>query len=128
MSVEARLVDRVGRAAAGATAPKLGWSPPMSTAPDPCVGVCVNVSRFPSGTMEGTSATATRQAGAAVGQFPLRAVCRWKGGCVPVGKGVWAVYYKQIRKSEQRPPLHLRAADLVAQPRVGKEVLAVLEQ
>ena len=21
---------------------------------------------------------------------------------------VWAVYYKQIRKSEQRPPLHLR--------------------
>ncbi len=115
-----------------------------------------NVSRFPSGTMEGTSATATRQAGAAVGQFPLRAVCRWKGGCVPVGKAcvggllqtdpqeraktttassgcrprptapdsqrfsllretvcVWAVYYKQIRKSEQRPPLHLRAADLV---------------
>ena len=31
--------------------------------------------------------------------------------------GVWAVYYKQIRKSEQRPPLHLRAADLVPQPR-----------
>jgi len=30
---------------------------------------------------------------------------------------VWAVYYKQIRKSEQRPPLHLRAADLVPQPR-----------
>ena len=32
---------------------------------------------------------------------------------------VWAVYYiyyKQIRKSEQRPPLHLRAADLVPQP------------
>ena len=26
---------------------------------------------------------------------------------------VWAVYYRQIRKSEQRPPLHLRAADLV---------------
>ena len=26
---------------------------------------------------------------------------------------VWAVYYKQIRKSEQRPPLHLRTADLV---------------
>ena len=25
---------------------------------------------------------------------------------------MWAVYYKQIRKSEQRPPLHLRAADL----------------
>ena len=30
---------------------------------------------------------------------------------------VWALYYKQIRKSEQRPPLHLRAADLVPQPR-----------
>ena len=30
---------------------------------------------------------------------------------------VWAVYYKQIRQSEQRPPLHLRAADLVPQPR-----------
>jgi hypothetical protein len=30
---------------------------------------------------------------------------------------VWAGYYKQIRKSEQRPPLHLRAADLVPQPR-----------
>ena len=30
---------------------------------------------------------------------------------------VWVVYYKQIRKSEQRPPLHLRAADLVPQPR-----------
>ena len=32
-------------------------------------------------------------------------------------ESVWAVYYKQIRKSEQRPPLHLRAADLVPQPR-----------
>ena len=30
---------------------------------------------------------------------------------------VWAVYYRQIRKSEQRPPLHLRTADLVPQPR-----------
>ena len=30
---------------------------------------------------------------------------------------VGAVYYKQIRKSEQRPPLHLRTADLVPQPR-----------
>ena len=28
-----------------------------------------------------------------------------------------AVYYIQIRKSEQRPPLHLRTADLVPQPR-----------
>jgi hypothetical protein len=28
---------------------------------------------------------------------------------------VWAVYYKQIRKSEQRPPLHLRASSLSAQ-------------
>ena len=26
---------------------------------------------------------------------------------------VWAVYYIQIRKSEQRPPLYLRTADLV---------------
>ena len=32
---------------------------------------------------------------------------------------VWAVYYKQIRKSEQRPPLHLRAADLVPAPDPG---------
>ena len=32
---------------------------------------------------------------------------------------VWAVYYIQIRKSEQRPPLHLRAADLVPQPRTA---------
>jgi len=30
---------------------------------------------------------------------------------------VGAVYYIQIRKSEQRPPLHLRTADLVPQPR-----------
>ena len=30
---------------------------------------------------------------------------------------MWAVYCKQIRKSEQGPPLHLRTADLVAQPR-----------
>ena len=30
---------------------------------------------------------------------------------------VWAVYYRQIRKSEQRPPLHLWTADLVPQPR-----------
>ena len=30
---------------------------------------------------------------------------------------VWVVYYKQIRKSEQRPPLHLRTADLVPQSR-----------
>ena len=29
---------------------------------------------------------------------------------------VWAVYYKQIRKSEQIPPLHLRAADLAHSP------------
>ena len=30
---------------------------------------------------------------------------------------VGAVYYKQIRKSEQRPPLQLRTADLVPQSR-----------
>ena len=30
---------------------------------------------------------------------------------------VGAVYYKQIRKSEQRPPLYLRTADLVPHPR-----------
>ena len=30
---------------------------------------------------------------------------------------VGAVYYKQIRKSDQRPPLRLRTADLVPQPR-----------
>jgi len=34
---------------------------------------------------------------------------------------VWAVYYKQIRKSEQRPPLHLRAADLVQCISAGRE-------
>ena len=38
--------------------------------------------------------------------------------CVCVCVCVWAVYYKQIRKSEQRPPLHLRTTDLVPQPRV----------
>ena len=36
-----------------------------------------------------------------------------KAICMCVG----AVYYKQIRKSEQRPPLHLRTADLVPQSR-----------
>ena len=35
----------------------------------------------------------------------------------PVRLGsVGAVYYKQIRKSEQKPPLYLRTADLVPQP------------
>ena len=34
--------------------------------------------------------------------------------CLCVG----AVYYKQICKSEQRPPLQLRTADLVPQPQV----------
>ena len=42
--------------------------------------------------------------------FPLRAA-RSLGGCV------WAVYYKQIRKSEQRPPLHLRATHGCGQSR-----------
>ena len=34
---------------------------------------------------------------------PRGASCLW----------VWSVYYKQIRKSEQRPPLHLRAAHVL---------------
>ncbi len=29
------------------------WSPQMATMPNPCVGVCVSVSRVPTGTMEG---------------------------------------------------------------------------
>ena len=74
-----------------------------------------------------------RQSGASAaarrgGHDPVRCVCQCAGhrtrtwGQTRAGHDqaescVWAVYYKQIRKSEQRPPLHLRAADLVPQPR-----------
>ena len=59
----------------------------MATLPAPCVRVCVNVSRLPGahrpdGTMERTSATADRRAGAAVGPFPLRAAACQHGNGV----------------------------------------------
>ena len=41
------------------------WSPQMATMPNPCVGVCVSVSRVPTGTMEGWRLPANHRGGMA---------------------------------------------------------------
>ena len=84
----------------------------MATTPAPCVRVCVNVSRLPSGTMEGTSASATRQAGAAVGPCPLRAAA-WKGSFYQLEE--LCLLERQTRsRSERRAWAALRRAGLRA--------------
>ena len=50
------------------------WSPQMATMPNPCIGVCVSVSRVPTATMEGWRLPANLRGGGGCGAV-LRSSC-----------------------------------------------------
>jgi hypothetical protein len=52
--------------------PEYRWSPQMAMGPNPCVRVCVSVSRVPAGRMERESLPATRRVGVAAPLSVLR--------------------------------------------------------
>ena len=54
------------------------WSPQIATMPNPCVGICVSVSRVPTGTMEGWRLPATHRGGVAAAPSSVRPAA-WKG-------------------------------------------------